>query len=624
MAGRFTGPRGALVALLCASTLTLAGCPKDPYDPDTWIGKLDDPGTVDEAVSKLADLKCPEAIAPLGAAWRKHSKSSTMLRAIIAIADQPAMEKGANSDCPDAPAGPYWQEATPILIEAVEDVDTSNRRAIEDAVVAADALGRAKDPEAVQALISAATRKMPKLSEGQRVRLAAVRALGEFGSNARAVDTLIAILNTDPDEQPPQLNGAAANALAVTGSEKAVEPLIVALFELAPIYPQVRNALTRVGKPAVSELIKVFKGEHPKVEEIAKKNGFATDCGKAEGPGSTCIAPGNVTFKAAAILGDLRAKEAVPVLAAELGTPAKVSFFDPRTGAPGPADHNAILDALRNIGSADAAEAVYNYMRADSTDDLTRPIAIDVYSMITRDTKALDWLEKLFTDGEQEEQIRSAAALAYARLVRKKDELAPIQKVIDRQLSEAKASDAKAAKAKNDDDKANAEAVANDYRGFAREYEQHKTRAQVGILCGDDPACYADLIKSDSAALMSKLSVANHRAGEMKKQDQAFYRIAALERALLELAKLGEKARGSLPALLKHVDSTERIIRQGVLLAMVQVAPTPCPECVARLNEVITEQETQTTLDLLTADTKVVRNYFEAGDGSGSAAAPPQ
>ena len=82
---------GLLVAGLFL--LTLSGCPKDPYEADTWIDKLDDddPKEVEKAVNKLADeIKSPKAIKPLGEMWRKRAKSSRLLRIIIGLASQPS------------------------------------------------------------------------------------------------------------------------------------------------------------------------------------------------------------------------------------------------------------------------------------------------------------------------------------------------------------------------------------------------------------------------------------------------------------------------------------------------------------------------------------------------------
>src|SRR5688572_11678044 len=84
--------------------LTLTACPKDPYEADTWIDKLDDEDQkeVQQAVTKLSELKDPKAIKPLGDLWRKNSKSSALLRVIIGLADQPPKEGGGG--------GPYWTD----------------------------------------------------------------------------------------------------------------------------------------------------------------------------------------------------------------------------------------------------------------------------------------------------------------------------------------------------------------------------------------------------------------------------------------------------------------------------------------------------------------------------------
>ena len=86
----------------------------------------------------------------------------------------------------------------------------------------------------------------------------------------------------------------------------------------------------------------------------------------------------------------------------------------------------------------------------------------------------------------------------------------------------------------------------------------------------------------------------------------------------MEIAKMGPKAAEALPTLLKRADSTDRLVREGVMLALVRVAKIPCNECQARLDEVIKMQEDQQRLDDLTKDTKVIRDYF-----AGAAAAGP-
>jgi len=623
----------ALLAMtsVAASAVALSACSKDPYDPQTWIDKLDEASEVEEALTTLERLKCPEAIKPLGKFWEKHNKSSRVLRVIISLADQPEMKTGhpkfPNGDCKDAGEGPYWEEAIPFLITAVEDFDVTDDQEIQDAAVAAEALGKAKSKDAIQVLISAAT-KQEKLRQGQMVRIAAVRALGGFGDNPRTVETIIKVLQTKADRETIRLNAAAANALAETGSASAILPLLSALYEISPIYQQVRTAITTIGEPAIPELIKVFEGKQPEMNKLAEKNKFSKDCDKGEGPGTTCIAPGNLRFKAATLLGDMRATAATKTLTAALSQKPAVSFFDPKSGAPGPSDHNAIIDALRKMGAYSSADALSTYMQAEATDDMIRPLAIDAYSMLAKDGKALGFLQKTFQNTENELPMRQASTLAYARLVRDDKQIAPIQAVIDLQVKSAKEATAKATKAKTDEDKKEFNGQANDYYGFAREYEQHRTRARAGVVCKADVACYQELLTLDAKGVVEKLKIPNYRpeGKDMKKQDMQTYRIAAVERALLEIAKMGKAGEPAFKVLLKHAESTDRIIRQGVLLALVQVAPTPCDECVTRLESIIEAQSQQTTLDNLTSDTRIVKNFFVSAGGKntgpGKAAAP--
>jgi len=596
--------------------LTLSACPKDPYEADTWIDKLDDEGEVQKAVDKLADLGDPKAIAPLGKVWEKHNRSSRVLRVIIGLADQPAN--------PRYPGGPFWTDALPVLSRAVSEFKLGDSRSVEDAIAAADALGRAKDPSTAQVLVAAVNKvhngkPLPITDLSQNVRIAAMRALGNFGSDDRAVETLIKVMRTDPlgeenrdnleaQASAARVRGAAANALGATKNPKALQPLLISLFEVDLIFPQVRGALTRMGAPAIPELIRVFKGEHPEVNKFAADNNFATDCTHGEGPGTRCVAPGALPYKSAIVLGDLHAREAVPVLTAQLKKPARTSFFAP-SGVPGPPDHNGILDALRKIGDPSAAEAVLEYLKDPKTDDMTRPIAIDAYSMITRDTAALPHLAaEMKNDAQEVEEIRRSAGLAYARLVRSKDQLEPLDFMISRYAKEADKNDDKARSSKKREDKEQAESQATGYRDLSTLFWQHKVRALVGVTCQDDPTCYTKFLKLTPEQVAAELALPD--AAQLKKDVKDAYRIAAQERALLELAKLGPKASGSLDALLELADSTERLIREGVLLAMVQVAPVPCEKCTQRLDAVIKAQDDQDRLSFLTSDTRVVRNYF--------------
>jgi hypothetical protein len=599
MTARATAARWSVsFALVSALALALTGCPSDPYDPETWIEKLDEPTEAADALQKLQQLKDPKAIPALGAFWKKHNNPSKVLRIIIDLAQFQKVDDQTGKVL----YGPTHEAAIPFLLEAVQNFDIGDQQSIDDASVAADALGTAaaaghRDNETVKVLVNAANKAMPKLSPGQRVRIAAIRALGNFPASELAIDTLIKILETDMDKQPLKVHAAAINALGETHNPKALAPLLLALYKLSPLYPQVRSALAAIGKPAIPALIAVYKGDNKTIEAFAKDNNLANDCAAASGPDTKCQAPGNVEFKAAALLGDLRAKDAVPLFVESLKSDPKISFYDPQTGAPGPPTHSAVLDALRKIGDERAVEPVYAFWSDRNTDDALRPLAIDVYSTLTRDTKALDALEKLFKDDGEEEQIRLAAALAFGRLARSKSDLTPLEYMVARYKKPADENDEKAKKAKTEDAKAEFEGIRDSYRGYQRGFEENVERAKVGIACKDDPACYVKYLEAKDI-----------RVGEMG--------LPRAERALLELAKLGKKASAVTPQVLKHADSTERLVRDGVLLALPQVAELPCSQCSERLAEVIEKQKDQTTLDYLTKDTEIVMHYFQwAGKG---------
>ncbi len=201
-------PRRPLVAAVLVGlfAVVLTGCPSDPYDPQTWIEKLEsgDGSEAQEGFQKLLQLKNPAGIEALGKFWQKHNYPSRVLRGLITLAslEKPLDVAGNELE------GPNWGPAVPYLREAVDNLDIADQASIEDASTAAEALGEAaesglKDAETITALVNMAKKKMPKLSPGQRARIAAVSALGKFGDKPQVVDTLIKVLETDVKQRPP-------------------------------------------------------------------------------------------------------------------------------------------------------------------------------------------------------------------------------------------------------------------------------------------------------------------------------------------------------------------------------------------------------------------------------------
>ena len=63
-----------LVVLAVLTAMTLTGCPDDPFNPHTWMKKLDDSSEVERAVTELERLGEPVAIPALGKAGEKQGR----------------------------------------------------------------------------------------------------------------------------------------------------------------------------------------------------------------------------------------------------------------------------------------------------------------------------------------------------------------------------------------------------------------------------------------------------------------------------------------------------------------------------------------------------------------------
>ncbi|MBI4510793.1 MAG: HEAT repeat domain-containing protein [Deltaproteobacteria bacterium] len=554
-----------LVPFLAA--ILLASCEKDPHDPETWVPKLNDVADWREAVRNLERLKEPGTIKPLSAAWKKRNRDSQILRTIIAIAGNPS-EKGGKT---------HYDLALPVLLEAVERFDPTDGRSIDDAVVACEALGKARDSQAVPVLLGAAQKAVPRLSQANNVRIAAIRALGKF-RDPKVVDALIKVLGANPKDQVLKLHAAAALALAETGDPKALPTLTQAMF-IGAIFKQVRAGVTRIGKQATPAMIALFQEKDPAIQELAKTKNYEK------------VAPGIQIYNGALILGDLRAKEAVPALIAGLKAPPRVSFYDERSGAPGPSTHMAILEALQAIGDPGAGPAVWAYATDPRTDDFVRPRAIDVYSWLAQDGSALPHLLKNVRSDQEEEQIRFVSVIAYGRIARLAEDLKPIEELIKSYETKITAAEKKVKTAASPSDKEAASEEVDMATTWRNILTETRHRIEIAIQCKSDATCFGNTLSARDIAI--------GRPGLPK-----------AERALLELYRMGEKGRPALDILLKSAESSERIVREGIHLALPRIAPIPCKPCAERLEEVMKKQESQTTLDALNYATRLVYNYF--------------
>ena len=269
--------------LTAALALTLAvgavACPGDPNDPMTWAKQLKDLRTQKEALDHLANMDVERArpAVPALIDLYNDSKRPEFLEALARYNDP---------------------RTKPLMVEALDYTDDDFDRA----TIAAGVLGEMKATDAVPQLIAAAEKPLPIKSRANSARIAAMRALVKIGDK-RAVPTLMKILTTSADEQDFLLNQRAALGLAEFKDPQAIPALIKGLFMTGRgtgIFQECRLALVRIGQPAVEPLIALLKEQNAEVQEMAKQYKFDE------------VTPGVVPHKAGILLGDLRAKKAVP------------------------------------------------------------------------------------------------------------------------------------------------------------------------------------------------------------------------------------------------------------------------------------------------------------------------
>jgi HEAT repeat protein len=367
-----------LAVLSLIAGLGLSACSGDPNDPMTWAKKLSNVRDQQEALNRLARMGVDRArvALPQLIALYKETKKPEHLEALVRYKDP---------------------KLIPLYIEALDFTEDDFDRAI----VAAGALGELREQatDAVPALTKAVEHQLPIKSRANNVRLAAIRALAKIGDK-RAVPALSKVLTTSADEQDFLLNMKAALALSELRDPEAIPALIKGLFMTGRgvnIFHECRLALVRIGEPAVAPLIELLNEKNPEINEMARKLDFDK------------YSPGIVPFKAAILLGDLRAAKAVRALAARLKIPAKSG------------EHKSILIALGFIGTKEAVDVLLSTLKDKKADAPTRAAAEDgIY--LSGDKRAIPILMEtaksgyVVMGGVKASDLRANAAIDLSRI----------------------------------------------------------------------------------------------------------------------------------------------------------------------------------------------------------------
>jgi HEAT repeat protein len=478
----------------------LSGCEGDPNDPRTWARKLKGVRDQKEALDQLAKMSVERAekALPELIALYKETKKPEHLEALSRFQND---------------------QTKALFIEALDFTEDDFDRA----VIAAGALGEMKATDAVAPLIKAVDHQLPIKSRANTVRLAAIRALVKIGDK-QAVPVLMKILTTSADEQDFLLNQKAALGLAEFRDPQSIPALIKGLFMTGrgtQVFQECRLALVRIGDAAVDALINLLNEKNAEIAEMARTLDFDK------------TSPGIVPFKAAYLLGDLRAARAVPAMAARLKVPAKSG------------EHKAILIGLGFIGTPPAVKVLLDVLTDKKAEATDRQAAEDgIY--LSGDKRAvpilLDTAKNgyVVVGGVKASDLRANAAIDLARIAGKETY--------------------EAFKALADKEK--------DAQGI---FGEALDRMQVAKDCDKDLDCYAKVLNTDASWTRA-------------------------EKAAFAIGFSGNSSKG-VPILLgalKPVASLSQLrypVHQAILQSLTKLADASCKICEEKLLKQIERDE---------------------------------
>jgi hypothetical protein len=713
-----------LVLLVCFAA-SLTACPEDKYKASTWTKKLSDPREIERAVTELEHLGDPSAIPALGEAWKDQGKPVRLLQVIIGLANPLTPKEAEDTNMTDyaktgRPAS--WESAEPFLKAAIDDVDEANPRSVDSAQKAADALGEAKIADALDSLITISSKPFTKKLIAAQV--SAIRAMGKYDTpadKAKAAGALIKLVDREAPQHPRTaadkaearaleekyglflgVTGAAINALAELRAPSAVKTLTLAMYRTPELFTQIRRALVASGPDAETSLRSVLRGQNPDVEQLFKDKNLGMYCGDKNdyakhSPPDACLPVSAKLFYPAVVLGDFYDKASARDLltALKAGPPVPQYYSDDQPS--GSTQYNAIFDALRKIGAAEGAEDVHAMFghgaapraagkgkkgagapdAAAAADLTTRILAIGAYPFLTRDGAGTEELGKIAADNGADDNLRTEAATAFARLSRDAADVKILTDLADKYFkasaehrakadgkpkADADAADKEFDKAKKavDDAKANAlkathdtsksaddikaateaakkaedtfkeakkkhrdaiapfkqeDATAKAYKGYARMFQTHISRIEVALRCGSDLACFSKTLSETADDASKNCTKFIKDINEWTKDEKLGLLEGEVERAMLEIGKQGAKSESYTSVLLDSAKSDDRLIRQSILLALPKIAKVPCDTCEKKLDDAIKAGEGKSTLGDLNLETTMLRNYFAWAGG---------
>jgi HEAT repeat protein len=533
-------PFAAFSITTLAATLALSAlaCQGDPNDPMTWAKELKNLRVQKEALDHLANMDVERArpAVPALIELYKDTRRPEHLEALARYHDP---------------------RTTPLMIEALEYSDDDFDRA----TIAAGVLGEMKAPEGVDPLIKAVEKQLPIKSRANNVRIASMRALVKIGDK-RAVPVLMKVLTTSADDQDFLLNQRAALALAEFRDPQAIPALIKGLFMTGrgtTIFQECRLALVRIGGPAIGPMVQLLQEKNPEIQEMAAKYKF-----EEPPPVGT---PGVVPHKAAILLGDLRAKAAVPALIGRLHQKARGD------------EHRSALIALGYIATPPAVDAIVSTLKDPKADPAERASAADSL-YLSGDRRAVPTLMEIAktgyvkTAGGKASDLRASAAIALARIAGK-ETYEPFKALTEK------------------------ETEVQGVFGMALD------RMQVAQECDQDLACYGKKLNDPQWTRAEKAAFAIAFSGNAKQ---------GVPLLLASMKPISTMVPERYP------------VHQAILFALARLGTKDCKECIDKLDKQIERDEKAQRIpgarDLL-GETRVTEAIIQTkGEHDAAEAAP--
>ncbi len=451
---------------------------EDPFAAKTWIPKLKDPRMSERAVSVLEQIGDPAAIQPLADAWVELGRPARVVELVTALARPLTPEQAKQGyfvtyETEGRPAS--WDQAVPFLAKVIADADDGNPRSIDSATEAAKALGEARLPAGLDALLAVVGKAPTKHLIALHVT--ALRALGKFSADGadRATAALVGVISREPPPDPRtvkdpamargsvdgymmflQTTGAAINALGELRAASAAKPLVLAMYRSPELMMMSRRALVAIGPAAQAVLVAALRGTDADVNALFATQHLDRYCGDhGEYTGASCLPVSAKDFYPAVVLGDLRDPASVPDLLAALKRPAEPQYYADDQPS-GTTQHTALFDALRKIGSPLAAVPVREHWVKGKPADPDTILALSVYPFVTRDATGTDKLAALALGSAGDDDLRMEAATALARISRDAKDIATFHKLAQPQLDASAKQATRAAAAKHAADAADA------------------------------------------------------------------------------------------------------------------------------------------------------------------------